>query len=119
MSESGAECDDGILVATLLIAVGINSSLRGFNYLKDAILLYKKHNGVMKDVIKEVAEKNNTSRFRIEKAMRFALNDARARSDFDRLNAILRIEYIKPNTTISSKEFIALISEYINKVKNL
>ena len=114
MTESVAVCDDGVIVATILIEVGISPSLQGFNYLKDAILLYKKYNGVMKDVIKEVAKKNDASHFKIEKAMRFALNDARDRSDFNRLNATLQIEYIKPNTTISAKEFIVLISEYIN-----
>ena len=94
--------------------MGIRSSLQGYDYLKEAVLLYKKHNGVMKNITKEISEKYNVPIAKVDKTMRAALNYVQAQGKLNRLNAILKIDYIQPNMTISTKEFLALISEYVN-----
>ena len=40
MVETGAECDDGTIVAALFMEIGIRPSLQGYDYLKEAVLLY-------------------------------------------------------------------------------
>ena len=112
MTGTGAECDDGTIVAALFMEIGIRPSLQGYDYLKEAVLLYKKHNGIMKNITKEIAEKYNVPIAKVDKTMRAALNYVQDK--LNRLNAILKIDYIQPNMTISTKEFLALISEYIN-----
>lgn len=114
MTETGAECDDGTIVAALFTEMGIRPSLQGYDYLKEAVLLYKKHNGVMKNITKEISEKYNVPKAKVDKTMRAALNYVQAQGKLNRLNAILKIDYIQPNMTISTKEFLALISEYVN-----
>lgn len=94
--------------------MGIRSSLQGYDYLKEAVLLYKKHNGVMKNITKEISEKYNIPKAKVDKTMRAALNYVQVQGKLNRLNAILKIDYIQPNMTISTKEFLALISEYVN-----
>lgn len=114
MTETGAECDDGTIVAALFTEMGIRPSLQGYDYLKEAVLLHKKHNGVMKNITKEISEKYNVPKVKADKTMRAALNYGQAQGKLNRLNAILKIDYIQPNMTISTKEFLALISEYVN-----
>ena len=94
--------------------MGIRSSLQGYDYLKEAVLLYKKHNGVMKNITKEISEKYNVPIAKVDKTMRAALNYVQAQGKLNRLNAILKRDYIQPNMTLSTKEFLALISEYVN-----
>ena len=114
MVETGAECDDGTIIAALFMEIGIRPSLQGYDYLKEAVLLYKKHNGVMKNITKEISEKYNVPTAKVDKTMRAALNYVQDQGKLNRLNAILKIDYIQPNMTIGTKEFLALISEYIN-----
>lgn len=114
MTETGAECDDGAIVAALFMEMGIRPSLQGYDYLKEAVLLCKKHNGVMKNITKEISERDNVPIAKVDKTMRAALNYVQDQGKLNRLNAILKIDYIQPNMTIGTKEFLALISECIN-----
>lgn len=68
----------------------------------------------MKNITKEISEKYNVPIAKVDKTMRAALNYVQAQGKLNRLNAILKIDYIQPNMTISTKEFLALISEYVN-----
>lgn len=90
MTETGAECDDGTIVAALFMEIGIRPSLQGYDYLKEAVLLYKKHNGVMKNITKEISERYNVPIAKVDKTMRAALNYVQDQGKFNRLNAILK-----------------------------
>lgn len=68
----------------------------------------------MKNIMKEIAEKYNAAIAKVDKTMRAALNYVQDQGKLNRLNTILKIDYIQPNMTIGTKEFLALISEYIN-----
>lgn len=114
MAETGVECDDGTIVSALFMEIGLRPSLQGFDYLKDAVLVYKKNNGAMKSICTEVAEKNNVAVTKVERSIRFAVNYIQDQRSLKRLNDILEIEYIRPGVSISTKEFIALIAEFIN-----
>lgn len=114
MAETGVECDDGTIVSALFMEIGLRPSLQGFDYLKDAVLVYKKNNGAMKSICKEVAEKNNVAVVKVERSIRFAVNYVQDQGNLKRLNGILGIEYVKQGITISTKEFIALIAEFVN-----
>ena len=114
MAETGVECDDGTIVSALFMEIGMNPSLQGFDYLKNAVLVYKKNKGAMKSICKEVAEKNNVAVVKVERSIRFAVNYVQDQGNLKRLNGILGIEYVKQGITISTKEFIALIAEFVN-----
>lgn len=114
MAEQEADCSDSTIVSALLIEIGIRPSLQGYDYLKEAVLIYKKHNGVMKNITKEISDKYNVPIAKVDKTMRAALNYVQDQGKLNQLNAILKIDYIRPNMTIGTKEFLALISEYIN-----
>ena len=114
MNESGTDCDDGTIVSAILIEIGITPDRQGYEYLKDAILTYKRHNGLMKEIAEEVAEKNNVPRNKVERIVRFEVNRIQDQGTLAKLNKIIETDYILPNVTISTKEFISLISEFIN-----
>ena len=114
MNESGTDCDDGTIVSAILIEIGITPDRQGYEYLKDAILTYKKHNGSMREIAEEVAEKNNVPRNKVERIVRFEVNRVQDQGTLAKLNKIIETDYILPNVTISTKEFISLISEFIN-----
>ncbi len=71
-------------------------------------------NKLMKNITMEIADKYNVPIAKVDKTMRAALNYVQDQGKLNHLNAILKIDYIQPNMTISTKEFLALISEYIN-----
>ena len=49
MTETGAECDDGTIVAALFMEMGIRPSLQGYDYLKEAVLLRSEERRVGKE----------------------------------------------------------------------
>ena len=108
------ESDDNTVISALFMEIGISPSLDGFNYLKEAIFAYKKNNGIMGSVCDEVAKNNDTSVWSVERTMLFAVNYAQDRGTFDRLNGVLGINYVTPSARVSIKEFISLVSEYLN-----
>ena len=114
MNESGTDCDDGTILSAILIEIGITPDRQGYEYLKDAILTYKKHNGSMREIVEEVAEKNNVPRNKVERIVRFEVNRVQDQGTITKLNKIIETDYILPNVTISTKELISLISEFIN-----
>ena len=114
MNESGTDCDDGTIVSAILIEIGITPDRQGYEYLKDAILTYKKHNGSMGEIAEEGAEKNNVPRNKVERIVRFEVNRIQDQGTITKLNKIIETDYILPNATISTKEFISLISEFIS-----
>ena len=113
MNEPGTDCDDGTIVFAILIEIGITPDRQGYEYLKDAILTYKRHNGSMKEIAEEVAKNNNITRNKAERIMRFEVNRIQDQGTITKLNKIIETDYILPNVTISTKEFISLISEFI------
>ena len=59
-----------------LLLLNFNITSKGFNYWIEAILIYRKnrnkYNNTIEEVYREVAKGNNTTRTRVERAMRTA-----------------------------------------------
>lgn len=70
-----------IRVTKALLELGINPSHKGFNYLRDAIILVYKdptlvHNAVTKSLYPDVAAMNDTTKTRVERAIRHSIEVA-------------------------------------------
>lgn len=114
MNVRAAEQDDDTVVSALFMEIGISPALDGFGYLKEAIFAYKKNNGVMGNVCAEIAKNNDVSAYAVERTMRFAVNFAQDKGTFGRLNRVLGVDYVTPTVRVGIKEFISLVSEYVN-----
>ena len=104
-------------VTEVLHDLGVPASLKGYNYLREAIL-YAVHDktvidGVTKILYPHVARVCNTTPSRVERAIRHAIEAAWDRGDLDTLQKYFgyTVSPIKGKPTNS--EFIALISDRI------
>lgn len=62
-----------ISVEDYLLADGIPTSIRGFGYLADAIMMYQRNIGITSELYPEIAKENNTTPSRVERAIRNAV----------------------------------------------
>lgn len=106
-----------VMVTEIIHQVGVPAHIKGYHYLRDAILLSVKNEEVINSVTKllypAVAKKYSTTSSRVERAIRHAIEVAWDRGDLDILNAYfgytIHIERGKP----TNSEFIAMISDKI------
>ena len=116
MQHNATTNDDGRRVSTILLSVGVMPSRSGFRYLKQAILIYNKSNDrSMMAIRNEVATMFGISAGAVERDMRSALDMAAMRNWLVKLNDIFGIEVIDANTRVTCKEFIALVSELLDR----
>ena len=60
----------------MLLALGVKPNLKGFHYLVDAVDIYINHKGdlsITKELYPEIARKHNTTRDRVERSIRHAI----------------------------------------------
>lgn len=105
-------------IASLLHKTGMSANIKGYGYLKYAVLLivedksYK--NSITKKLYPDVAKYFNVSSASVERAIRNAINMAWERGNRDFLNSIFvsSVNPLKGKPTNS--EFIAMISDIIS-----
>lgn len=95
-------------LTNLLLALNFNISSKGFEYWKCAIRIYSKsrfkYNNTIENVYFEIAKMYNTTRSRVERAMRTACIRAKAE---------IRKEF-NYNSKLSNKVILSLIVENYN-----
>ena len=102
-------------IANLFLTVGIPAHIKGYQYLRDAIVMVTEEANLMGAVTKElypmIAEKYNTTASRVERAIRHAIELAWDRGNVDLMNRYfgytINIERGKP----TNSEFIAMIAD--------
>lgn len=107
-----------IAVTDIIHQVGVPAHIKGYHYLRDAIMLSVKDREMLESVTKvlypTIAKDFNTTASRVERAIRHAIEIAWDRGDIETLNSFFRytinIEKGKP----TNSEFIALITDKIN-----
>ena len=95
-------------VGDLLFSVGISLSLKGFQYIIDAVLLYEKDTTQpITNIYVDVASKNNASPTSVERAMRnaFSKMDRKSQKVVDIFG-----EYASTN-----KEYVAIICWHLRE----
>lgn len=104
-------------VRELLLKIGITRNIKGYNYLVEAILLYDEDTSkqITGYIYPKVAEKFNSTKERVERAIRHAIekcfNNMDAEAIYFFFGNTVGIRQGKP----TNAEFIALCSEWLNR----
>ena len=107
-------------LSKLLHELGIPSNIKGYEYLRDAIInIYnsKKLTGITKGLYPEIANKYDTSPSKVERAIRHAIEISSNRGNLDLMDEIfghsVDIEKAKP----TNSEFIVTIADKLKLEK--
>ncbi len=104
-------------VTSLLHDMGVPAHVKGYQYLREAILMILDDvhllSGITKDLYPKIAEKYNTTPSRVERAIRHAIELAWGRGNIDLMTEYfgytINLEKGKP----TNSEFIAMVSDRI------
>ncbi|SPF52509.1 fragment of stage 0 sporulation protein A (part 2/2) [Candidatus Desulfosporosinus infrequens] len=110
-------------VTTLMHQIGIPAHVKGYQYIRDAILMVVEDVSILGAVTKElypgIAKKHNTASSRVERGIRHAIELAWQRGQSDTLKRIfgysMNIERQKP----TNSEFIALLADKFRVMGNV
>ena len=104
-------------VTEILHQIGVPAHIKGYQFLRDAILLTMNEpdyiNAVTKRLYPEIAKKNGTTASRVERAIRHAIEVAWGRGELDTLNSLFGYTVNGGKGKPTNSEFIALIADKI------
>ena len=102
-------------VTEMIHEIGVPAHIKGYHYLREAILLSVKENGIMTSVTKQlypaVAKKFETTPSRVERAIRHAIEVAWDRGDVDVLNSYFGYTVQNNRGKPTNSEFIAMLTD--------
>lgn len=102
-------------VTTIIHEIGVPAHIKGYTYLREAIMLVLKDtdliNSITKQLYPTVAKKHNTSSSRVERAIRHAIEVAWDRGDTETLNKLFGFTINQNKGKPTNSEFIAMISD--------
>lgn len=115
-SPSGAYEDDMETQVTKVIhQIGVPAHIKGYQYLRTAILMTISDNEIINSVTKilypSVAKKYSTTTSRVERAIRHAIEVAWDRGDVDTLNSYFGYTIQNNRGKPTNSEFIAMIAD--------
>ena len=109
------EAQMGDKVANIFLMLGIPAHIKGYQYLRTAILMTISDNDVINSVTKvlypSVAKKYQTTTSRVERAIRHAIEVAWDRGDVDTLNSYFGYTIQNSRGKPTNSEFIAMIAD--------
>lgn len=114
--ESRIESDDlEMIVTDVMHQIGVPAHIKGYHYLRDAIMLCIQDSEAIDSVTKilypTVAKRFNTTSSRVERAIRHAIEVAWDRGDIDVLNSYFGYTIHNGRGKPTNSEFIAMISD--------
>ncbi len=102
-------------VTEIIHQIGVPAHIKGYQYLRDAILMAIEDDDIINAVTKRlypaVAKKHSTTSSRVERAIRHAIEVAWDRGDVDVLNAYFGYTIHTGRGKPTNSEFIAMISD--------
>ncbi len=105
------------VVTSIILEIGVPAHIKGYQYLRDSIMLAVEEpdviNGVTKVLYPTVAKKNGTTASRVERAIRHAIEVAWDRGDVDVLNSYFGYTIHNLRGKPTNSEFIAMIADKI------
>ena len=108
---------DELTVTEILHQIGVPAHIKGYQFLRDAILLTTEDHGYINAVTKrlypEIAKRNGTTASRVERAIRHAIEVAWDRGDVDTLNSYFGYTIHNLRGKPTNSEFIAMIADKI------
>ncbi len=104
-----------IMVTEILHQIGVPAHIKGYHYLREAIIYSVTNSEVVNSVTKilypTVAKIHNTTSSRVERAIRHAIEVAWDRGDIDVLNSYFGYTIQNDRGKPTNSEFIAMISD--------
>ncbi|MBE6779166.1 MAG: sporulation transcription factor Spo0A [Ruminococcaceae bacterium] len=104
-----------VKVTSIIHQVGVPAHIKGYQYLRDAILMAIEDeniiNAVTKRLYPSVAKKHGTTSSRVERAIRHAIEVAWDRGDVDTLNGYFGYTVHTGRGKPTNSEFIAMIAD--------
>lgn len=120
-SALAAERDMETQVTKVIHQIGVPAHIKGYQYLRTAILMTISDNDVINSVTKilypSVAKKYQTTSSRVERAIRHAIEVAWDRGDIDTLNSYFGYTIQNNRGKPTNSEFIAMIADNL-RLKN-
>jgi len=114
-ADDGESIDIEILVTQIIHEVGIPAHIKGYQYLRHAIMMVIENleiiNSITKKLYPNVAKKYNTTASRVERAIRHAIEVAWDRGDTDVLNSFFGYTIANSKGKPTNSEFIAMIAD--------
>lgn len=109
------EADLEMMVTEIIHQIGVPAHIKGYHYLRDAIILCVRTpqiiNSVTKQLYPSVAKFNDTTSSRVERAIRHAIEVAWDRGDIDILNSYFGYTIHNTRGKPTNSEFIAMIAD--------
>ena len=104
-----------VVVSQIMHQIGVPAHIRGYQYLREAIILSVKNNEMISSVTKilypTVAKTFKTTPSRVERAIRHAIEVAWDRGDVDVLSSYFGYTIQNERGKPTNSEFIAMISD--------
>ena len=104
-----------LMITEIIHQIGVPAHIKGYHYLREAILLSIKDTEIINSVTKilypTVAKKHSTTSSRVERAIRHAIEVAWDRGDIDTLNSYFGYTVQNDRGKPTNSEFIAMISD--------
>ena len=104
-----------LMVTEIIHQIGVPAHIKGYHYLREAIILSVKNSDIITSVTKllypTVAKTYNTTSSRVERAIRHAIEVAWDRGDIDVLNSYFGYTIQNDRGKPTNSEFIAMISD--------
>jgi len=104
-----------VMVTDIIHQIGVPAHIKGYHYLREAILLSIKNSEIVNSVTKllypTVAKTYSTTASRVERAIRHAIEVAWDRGDIDVLNSYFGYTIQNDRGKPTNSEFIAMISD--------
>ncbi len=116
-SDFYSQDSDELVVTEILHQIGVPAHIKGYQFLRDGILLttgdHEYINAVTKRLYPEIAKRNGTTASRVERAIRHAIEVAWDRGDVDTLNSYFGYTIHNLRGKPTNSEFIAMIADKI------
>ncbi len=104
-------------VCRLMHEVGVPASIRGYDYIRDSIMLALSDRDILRSITKElypsIAKSHSTTASRVERAIRHAVEVAWSRGDVDVLNGIFGYTVKSSKGKPTNGEFISMLTERV------
>ncbi len=104
-----------VMVTDIIHQIGVPAHIKGYHYLREAIILSVKNSEIVNSVTKllypTIAKMYSTTASRVERAIRHAIEVAWDRGDIDVLNSYFGYTIQTDRGKPTNSEFIAMISD--------
>ncbi len=104
-------------ICRLMHEVGVPASIRGYDYIRDSIMMALTDRDILRSITKElypsIAKSHATTASRVERAIRHAVEVAWSRGDVDVLNGIFGYTVKSSKGKPTNGEFISMLTERV------